>query len=107
MEDTRPEWRKVKSAQWVLLMRRHAAIVSENPRDSLLWMKDEVYVASLLHTLGLENETTCEWQGPTYAEWLNPGDYHPAAFEQVRLPMFAFAHCMVWACAVPRVRRAP
>lgn len=92
--DARPAWREAKSAQWVLLTQKHAAIVNENPRDSLLWMKDEVYVASLLHTLRLENETTCEWQGPTYAEWLNAGDYHPVAYEQVCLPYLAFELCM-------------
>ena len=70
------EWREVTSGQWVLLNRAHALVIDRHPLTGLLWMKDESYLATVLHTLGLQNETTCDWQvrlqakAATNAHWL-------------------------------------
>ena len=76
------EWHWAKSATWMVLNRKHAQIVSSYPQDVLLELSDEYYVATLLHTLNLENETTCDWQGPTYTKWIR-GDSHPVAYRDM------------------------
>ncbi|KAK9834887.1 hypothetical protein WJX81_006504 [Elliptochloris bilobata] len=95
------EWHEVTSGQWVLLNRAHALAVDRHPQNRLLWLRDESYLATLLHTLGLENETTCDWQGPTYAEWWPPGDYHPLAYEH-----FGAVGGANWGGAAPYTRMA-
>lgn len=76
------DWRWAKSSTWVVLNRKHAHIVNNYPQVQLLGLTDEYYLATLLRTLGLENETTCDWQGPTFTEWRS-GASHPLAYTEM------------------------
>ena len=88
MEPLRWSW--AKTSTWVVLNRKHAKIVSDYPQDGLLRMTDEYFLATLLHTLGLENETTCDWQGPTFTSW-RTGSSHPLAFAEINSTIFESA----------------
>ena len=47
--------------------------------DTILNLPDEWYMATLLKTYHRQNETTCDWQGPTYTNW-SGGIDHPVTY---------------------------
>ena len=69
----------VKTSQWFLMNGKHAELTDKHLDDSLLSCAHEWYIGSLLKTDNLENETTCDWQGPTNTNWTLDGD-HPATY---------------------------
>ncbi|KAK9834873.1 hypothetical protein WJX81_005657 [Elliptochloris bilobata] len=77
----------VKSATWAVLNRKHAEIVSRTHDDFLLSLPDEWYLSTVLYTHNLQNETTCDWQGPTYQEWTAADTDHSVTYHSVTLDM--------------------
>ncbi len=72
-----------------MLTRPHAHLASAHPNTDLLALKDENYVPTLLRTHGRQNETSCDWQGLTYANWSRQPDdpeawgWHPATYRSL------------------------
>ncbi|KAK9834890.1 hypothetical protein WJX81_006802 [Elliptochloris bilobata] len=87
--DEEHEWQMWKSHQWWLLTRPHAHLASLHPHTDLLELPDELYIPTLLRTHGRANETTCDWQGPTYGNWTYQADdpeswgWHPATYHSL------------------------
>lgn len=79
-EEEYPAYKNFKTANWCLLNRAHAELAGEHGDDWLLKYKDEWYLGTLLNTFNLQNETTCSWQGPTYANWTDALWAHPTTY---------------------------
>eukprot|EP01038_Epipyxis_sp_PR26KG_P008143 gene8143-11022_t len=87
-------WRK--SANWVALIRKHAALFS-NASDSwdAAWdgvpCVDEHFLPSLIAYHGLEHETTCS-DGLVHVKWPNDWASHPVTYspEDINPELFAY-----------------
>ena len=88
-----------KTSQWFLLNRAHALLASKHAEDRLLGLGDEWYIGTLLRTYGLQNETTCDWQGPTFANWTegagHPETYHDMSRDLLRRMRLSSMHAAV------------
>ena len=82
-EEDYPDYNYTKSGQWFLLNRAHAELAIQHADDTLLSMPDEWYLATLLKTYHRQNETTCDWQGPTYTNWSLADSDHPFTYRAV------------------------
>ncbi|KAK9840605.1 hypothetical protein WJX81_004089 [Elliptochloris bilobata] len=72
VEEAHAAYHVTKTSQWFLLSRAHAD-------EQLLGQLDEFHLGTLLDSHRLQNETTCDWQGPTCVNWTIPGD-HPHTY---------------------------
>lgn len=70
-----------KTSTWFLITRAHAELASTHVDDHILGLPDELYMGTLLKTYGLQNETTCDWMGPTYTNW-TWGGWHPITYTE-------------------------
>ena len=82
-EEDYPQYNYGKSGQWFLLNRAHAELAIQHADDALLSMPDEWYLATLLKTYHRKDETTCDWQGPTYTNWTVGDTDHPLTYRAV------------------------
>ena len=81
-EEEYPDYEYGKSSQWFLVNRAHAELASQHADDTILNLPDEWYMATLLKTYHRQNETTCDWQGPTFTNW-SGGIDHPFTYRAV------------------------
>ena len=81
-EEEYPMYKFTKTSQWFLLNRNHAELAARHADDWLLNTSDEWYLGTLLNTFDLGNETTCDWQGPTYTNW-TADSWHPTAYHSM------------------------
>ena len=71
-----------RPSQSFLLNHRHAVLANMHLHEYLFSSPEEGFLGGLMHLYHFENDTTCDGQGPTYANWTRQ-EKHAATYHSV------------------------